>query len=72
MRHIILDRLKSKTEELQSEELAGFRTRHSSVEQISHSNVLIEKYLKHQKNLFTDVMDLKKYKEFDWLWHDGL
>ena len=67
---IILNRLKSKAEELLSEEQAGFRAGRSTVEQIFNCRVLIEKHLQHQKDLFHNFIDFKK--AFDRVWHDGL
>ena len=70
MLYIILSCLKSKAEELLSEEQAGFRARQSTVEQIFNCRVLIEKYLQHQRDLFHNFIHFKK--AFDWVWHDGL
>ena len=70
MLHVILSRLKSKAEELLSEEQAGFRVGRSTVEQIFNCRVLIEKHLQHQKDLFHNFIDFKK--AFDRVWHDGL
>ena len=67
---IILNRLKTKAEEIISEEQAGFRPRRSTVEQIFNCRVLIEKHLQHQKNLFHNFIDFKK--AFDRVWHQGL
>ena len=70
MLRIILNRLKSKAEELLSEEQAGFRAGRSTVEQIFNCRVLIEKHLQHQRTLFHNFIDFKK--AFDKVWHDGL
>ena len=70
MLHVILSRLKSKAEELLSEEQAGFRVGRSTVEQIFNCRVLIEKHLQHQKDLFHNFIDFKK--AFDRVWHQGL
>ena len=70
MLRIILNRLKSKAEELLSEEQAGFRARRSTVEQIFNCRVLMEKHLQHQRPLFHNFIDFKK--AFDRVWHDGL
>ena len=67
---IILNCLKSKAEELLSEEQAGFRAGWSTVEQIFNCRVLIEKHLQHQRDLFHNFIDFKK--AFNWVWHDGL
>ena len=70
MLRIILNRLKSKAEELLSEEQAGFRAGRSTVEQIFNCRVLIENHLQHQQDLFHNFIDFKK--AFDRVWHDGL
>ena len=70
MLHIILNHLKSKAEELLSEEQAGFRAGQSTVEQIFNCRVLIEKHLQHQRDLFHNFIDFKK--AFNWVWHNGL
>ena len=67
---IILNRLKSKVEELLAEEQAGFRPRRSTVEQIFNCRVLMEKHLQHQKDLYHNFIDFKK--AFDRVWHEGL
>ena len=67
MLHIILNHLKSKAEELLSEEGAGFRAGGSTVEQIFNCRVLIEK---HQRDFFHNFIDFKK--AFNQVWHDGL
>lgn len=66
--HIILNHLKSKAEELLSEEQASFRIGRNTMEQFF--NCLIEKYLQHQKDVFHNFVDFKKV--FDHIWHDGL
>ena len=60
MLRIILNRLKTKAEELLSEEQAGFRAGRSTVEQIFNGRVLIEKHLQHQSTLFHNFRDFKK------------
>ena len=67
---VILNHLKSKAEELLSEEQEGFRAGQSTVEQIFNCRVLIEKHLQHQRDLFHSFIYFKK--AFDWVWHDGL
>ena len=66
----ILNCLKSKAEEILSEEQAGFRARQSTVEKIFNCRILIEKYLQHQRDLFHNFINFKK--AIDWVWHDGL
>ena len=58
---IILNHLKSKAEELLSEEQAGFRAGQSTVEQIFNCRVLIEKHLQHQRDLSTISSTSRKY-----------
>ena len=70
MLQIILNRLKTKAEELLAEEQAGFRPDRSSVEQIFYGQVIIEKHLQHQRHLFGNFIDFKK--AFDRVWHAGL
>ena len=70
MLRIILNRLKTKAEELLAEEQAGFRPDRSSVEQIFYGQVIIEKHLQHQRHLFRNFIDFKK--AFDRVWHAGL
>lgn len=70
MLHIILTRLKTITEELLSEEQAGFRRGRSTAEQIFNCRVLIEKHLEHQKELHHNFIDFRK--AFDRVRHDGL
>ena len=66
---VILNRLKAKAEELLAEE-QGFRPGGSTVEQISNSQVILEKYLQHQRDLFYNFIDFRK--AFDRVWHAGL
>jgi hypothetical protein len=70
MLRIILNRLKSRAEEVLAEEQAGFRAGRSTVEQIFNCRVIIEKHLQHQRDLFHNFIDFKK--AFDRVWHDGL
>ena len=67
---IILNHLKSKAEELLSEEQVGFRAGWSTMEQIFNCRVLIEKHLQHQRDLFHNFIDFKK--AFNQVWHNGL
>ena len=57
---IILNRLKTKAEELLSEEQAGFRPRRSTVEQIFNCRFMMEKHLQHQRELYHNFIDFKK------------
>ena len=70
MLRIILNRLKSKAEEILSEEQAGFRLKRSTAEQIFNIRVLIEKHLTHQQESHHNFIDFKK--AFDRVWHGGL
>ena len=70
MLKIILQRLKQKSEEILSEEQAGFRAGRSTVEQILNIRILIEKCLQHQQDLDHNFIDFRK--AFDRVWHEGL
>ena len=70
MLKIILNRLKHYTEELISEEQAGFRTGRSTSEQIFNLRVISEKYSQHSKPLYQVFIDFKK--AFDRIWHNAL
>ena len=67
---IILNRLKSRAEEIISEEQAGFRPKRSTTEQIFNIRLLIEKHLQHQHDLYHNFIDFKK--AFERVWHEGL
>ena len=67
---VILSQLKTKPEELLAEEQAGRRPDRSSVEQILNSQMIIEKHLQHQRDLFHNFIDFKEV--FDRAWHAGL
>ena len=56
MLRVILNRLKTKAEELLAEEQAGFRPGWSTVGQIFNSRVITEKQLQHQHDLFNKYM----------------
>ena len=70
MLRVILNRLKTKAEEVLSEEQAGFRAGRSTMEQIFNCRVLAEKHMQHQRDLFHNFIDFKK--AFDRVWHVGL
>ena len=61
---IILNRLKSKAEEIISEEQAGFRPRRSTTEQIFNIRLLIEKHLQHQHGITTSLTSKKPLTVF--------
>ena len=60
MLRIVMNRLKTKAEEILSEEQAGFRPGRSTVEQIFNIRLLIEKHLDHQEPLYHNFIDFKK------------
>ena len=60
MLRIILNRLRRRSEEVLSEEQAGFRAKRSTVEQVFNSRILIEKCLQHQRDLCHNFIDFKK------------
>ena len=70
MLKIILNRLKPQAEKIIAEEKAGFRARRSSTEQIFNLQILCEKYLQHQQDLYHIFIDFKK--AFDGVWHAAL
>ena len=69
MLRITFNRLKSKAEELLSEEQAGFRPKRSTTEQIFIIRLLIEKHVDHHQDQYHYFIDFKK--AFDHLWHKG-
>ena len=58
------------SEEVLSEEHAGFKKGRSTTEQILNCRNLIEKHLESQKELYHNFIDFKK--AFDRVWHEGL
>ena len=70
MLKIVLQRLKKKSEEILSEEQAGFRAGRNTAEQIFNIRILIEKCLQHQQDLYHNFIDFKK--AFDRVWQAGL
>jgi len=65
-----LDRLRSKTEEILSEEQAGFRASRSTIDQIFTLRQLAEKYTEFSKQLYICFVDFRK--AFDSIWREGL
>lgn len=59
MLRIIINQLKSKAEEILSEEQAGFGRAQSTVKQMFNGRVLVEKYLQHQKDFFHNFINFK-------------
>ena len=70
MLKVILNRLKSKAEEIIAEEQTGFRAGRSTTEQNFNLRILCEKYLQHQQKLYHVFIDFKK--AFDRVWHAAL
>ena len=66
MKKVILNRLKTKTEEIIAEEQAEFRAGLCTTEQIFNLRALCEKYLQRQQNLCRVFIDFKK--AFDRVW----
>ena len=67
MLKIILNRLKPQVEKIIAEEQAGFRAGKSTAEQIFNLQILCEKYLQHQHDLYHVFIDFKK--ALDRVWH---
>ena len=70
MLKIILNRLKPQADKIIAEEQAGFRAGTSTTEQIFNLQILCEKYLQHQQDLYHVFIDFKK--AFDRVWHAAL
>ena len=70
MLKIILHRLKPQAEKIIAEEQAGFRAGRSTTEQIFSLQILCEKGLQHQQDLYHVLIDFKK--AFDGVWHAAL
>ena len=70
MLKIILNRLKPLAEKIIAEEQARFRAGKSTTEQIFNLQILCEKYLQHQQDLYQVFIDFKK--AFDKVWHAAL
>ena len=70
MLKIILNRLKPQAENITAEEQAGFRVGRSTTEQIFSLQILCEKGLQHQQDLYHVLKDFKK--AFDGVWHAAL
>ena len=70
MLKIILNRLKPQAEKIIAEEQAGFRAGRSTTEQIFNLQILCEKYLQLQEDLYHVFIDFKK--AFDRIWHAAL
>ena len=70
LRKITLNRWKPKAEKIIAEEQAGFKAGRSTTEQIFNLQILCEKYLQHQQDLYHVFVDFKK--AFDRVWHAAL
>ena len=70
MLKIILNRLKPQAEKNTDEEQAGFRARRSTTVQIFNLQILCEKYLQRQQDLYHVFIDFKK--AFDRVWYAAL
>ena len=70
MLKIILNRLKPQAEKTITEERAGFRAGRSTTEQIFSPQIICEKYLQHQQDIYHAVIDFKK--AFNRVWHTAL
>ena len=58
----MLNRLKPQAEKIIAEEQADFRAGRSTTEQIFNLQILCEKYLQHQQDLYHVFIDFKKAK----------
>jgi len=67
---ILLNRLRKRTEEILSEEQAGFRAGRSTIDQIFTLRQLAEKYIEMDRGLYVGYIDFKK--AFDSVWREGL
>ena len=70
MLKIILNRLKPQAKKIITEEQAGFRAGKSTTEKIFNQQILCERYLQHQQNLYLVFIDFKK--AFDRVSHAAL
>ena len=67
---IILNRFRNRTEEILSEEQAGFRPGRSTIDQIFTLRQLAEKYTEMNRGLYVGYIDFRK--AFDSVWREGL
>ena len=70
MPKIILNRLKPQAEKVMYEEQTGFRAGRSTTEQIFNLQIICEKYLQHQQDLYDVFIHFKKV--FNRVWHAAL
>ena len=67
---ILLQRMRNRTEEILSEEQAGFRANRSTIDQIFTLRQMAEKYIEMNRDLYVGYIDFKK--AFDSIWREGL
>jgi len=67
---ILMERIKGRTDEIQSEEQAGFRPSRSTIDQIFTLSRLYENYIDASRNVFICYVDFRK--AFDSIWRKGL
>ena len=70
MLKIILNRLESQADKIIAEEQAAFRAGRSTTKQIFNLQILCEKYIQRQRDLYHVFTDFKK--AFDRVWHAAL
>ena len=70
MLRITLNRLKPHAKKIIVAEKAGFRAGRSTTEQIFNLQILCEKYLQHQRDLYHVFIDFTR--AFDRVWHAAL
>ena len=67
---VLMDRIRNRTEEILSEEQAGFRSARSTIDQIFTLRQMTEKYADFSRDLFICYIDFRK--AFDSIWRKGL
>jgi Reverse transcriptase (RNA-dependent DNA polymerase) len=67
---IVLQRIKSRTEEILSEAQGGFRSGRSTIDQLMSLRLITEKYQEYNKDLYVCYVDFQK--AFDSVWRRGL
>ena len=70
MASVILQRIKARTEEILTEEQAGFRPGRSTIDQLFSLRLLTQYYFEHGKDLYICFVDFQK--AFDSVWRRGL
>ena len=70
MLKIMLNRMKPQAEKTIAEEQADFRAGRSTTEQTFNLQILCEKYLPHQQDLYHVFIDFNK--AFNRVWHAAL